>query len=109
MAIKPNDSFTPTIADPIATQGEVAIRSGSQAESNSMISVVHPAELRSETHQTSGSLRMSAIAAMHGIISSLWAGIFVVEPLEKTGIHHHGEQYTAVYVLEGEASVRWAT
>jgi uncharacterized RmlC-like cupin family protein len=44
---------------------------------------------------------------MHGIVSSLWAGIFVVEPSGKTGIHHHGEQDTAIYVLEGEASVRW--
>ena len=50
---------------------------------------------------------MSAIAAMHGIVSSLWAGIFVVEPSAKTGIHHHGEQDTVVYVLEGEANVRW--
>lgn len=50
---------------------------------------------------------MSAIAAMHGIISSLWAGIFVVESSAKTGIHHHGEQDTVVYVLEGEANVRW--
>ena len=29
---------------------------------------------------------MSAIAAMHGIISSLWAGIFVVEPLPEESI-----------------------
>jgi uncharacterized RmlC-like cupin family protein len=72
-----------------------------------MISIVHPAELSSETHQTSGSLRKSAIAAMHGIVSSLWAGIFVVEPSPKTGIHHHGEQDTVVYVLEGAAVVRW--
>jgi uncharacterized RmlC-like cupin family protein len=50
---------------------------------------------------------MYAIAAMNGIVSSLWAGIFVVEPSGKTGIHHHGEQDTVVYVLEGEACVRW--
>jgi len=97
-----NDSITHPIADWPAMQG-VAIRTGS----NSMISVVHPAELNTETQQTSGSLRMSAIAATHGIVSSLWAGIFVVEPSAKTGIHHHGEQDTVVYVLEGEACVRW--
>ena len=68
---------------------------------------MHPAELSSETKQTPGSLRLSAIAAMQGIDSSLWAGIFVVEPLATTGIHHHGKQDTVVYVLEGEASVRW--
>jgi uncharacterized RmlC-like cupin family protein len=79
----------------------------SQIGSHSTISVVHPAELSAETQQTSGSLRMSAIAAMHGIVSALWAGVFVVEPSGKTGIHHHGEQDTVIYVLEGEALVRW--
>ena len=71
------------------------------------ITVVHPAELRADTAQTAGSLRLSAIAASDGIPSSLWAGVFVVEPAAATGIHHHGEQDTVVYVLEGEAVVRW--
>jgi uncharacterized RmlC-like cupin family protein len=85
----------------------MAMRGLSEPKAQSMISVVHPTELDSETQQTSGSLRLSAIAAMHGIASSLWAGIFVVEPSGKTGIHHHGEQDTVVYVLEGDARVRW--
>jgi uncharacterized RmlC-like cupin family protein len=71
------------------------------------VQIVHPAEQSAETQQTPGSLRMSAIAAMHGIVSSMWAGIFVVEPSAKTGIHHHGQQETIIYVLEGEALVRW--
>jgi uncharacterized RmlC-like cupin family protein len=88
-------------------QGEITMHGLSEPITQSTISVVHPTELSSETQQTSGSLRMSAIAAMNGIASSLWAGIFVVEPSAKTGIHHHGEQDTVVYVLEGEACVRW--
>jgi uncharacterized RmlC-like cupin family protein len=96
MESKLNDSLTCPITEPFAMQRGVAPRMGSQPGSNSMVSVVHPAGLSSETLQTSGSLRMSAIAAMNGIVSSLWAGI-----------HHHGEQDTVVYVLEGEASVRW--
>ena len=109
MENKSNDSLTRPIADPFALQSGVAIRMGSDRDGipNSTISVVHPAGLSTETQQTSGSLRMSAIAAMNGILSSLWAGIFVVEPSGKTGIHHHGEQDTVVYVLEGEATVRW--
>jgi uncharacterized RmlC-like cupin family protein len=107
MGSKLNDSLTRPVTDRFAMQGGVAIWKGSRPGSNSMISVVHPTELSSETQQTSGSLRMSAIAAMQGIVSSLWAGIFVVEPFGKTGIHHHGEQDTVVYVLEGEACVRW--
>ena len=81
------------------------MRGLSEPKAQSTISVVHSAELSSETQQTPGSLRMSAIAATHGIASSLWAGIFVVEPSAKTGIHHHGEQDTIVYVLEGEATL----
>ncbi|WP_433968590.1 cupin domain-containing protein [Tunturiibacter gelidiferens] len=107
MGSKPDNSLFHPIADLIAIQQGVTIRSMSQPGSNSTISVVHPTELSSETQQTPGSLRMSAIATMHGIVSSLWAGIFLVEPSAKTGIHHHGEQDTVVYVLEGEACVRW--
>jgi uncharacterized RmlC-like cupin family protein len=74
---------------------------------NGFVTVVHPAELRGDTAQTAGSLRLAAIAASDGIRSSLWAGVFVVEPSVATGIHHHGEQDTVVYVLQGEAVVRW--
>jgi uncharacterized RmlC-like cupin family protein len=88
-------------------QEEIVMRGLSEPKTQSTISVVHPTELSSETQQTSGSLRMAAIAAINRIASSLWAGIFVVEPSTKTGIHHHGEQDTVVYVLEGEARVRW--
>lgn len=50
---------------------------------------------------------MSAISAMQGIRSSLWAETFVVEPSARTVIHHHGKQDAVVYVLEGEALVIW--
>jgi uncharacterized RmlC-like cupin family protein len=106
MGSQPNESLVQPIADQVVGQREVALRTISQPGSISTISVVHPAEMSSETQQTPGSLRLSAIAAMHGIVSSLWAGVFVVEPSAKTGIHHHGEQDTVVYVLEGEACVR---
>ena len=106
MGSEPSDSPTSPVAGRIAMQGVKTLRE-SRPGSDSTVSIVHPAGLSNETRQTSGSVRMSAIAAMHGIVSSLWAGIFVVEPSAKTGIHHHGEQDTVVYVLEGEAIVRW--
>jgi uncharacterized RmlC-like cupin family protein len=71
------------------------------------IKVGHPHEFSQQTSQTPGSMRLSAISADHGVTSSQWGGIFEVEPLAKTDIHHHGEQDTVVYVLEGEAFVRW--
>lgn len=79
----------------------------SQQRERSTVRVVRPAEQSTETSQTSGSLRLSAISSEHGVTSSLWAGTFVVQPAARTGIHHHGEQDTVVYVLEGESLVRW--
>ncbi len=73
----------------------------------STVSLIHPADFDASTQQTCGSLRQAAISATTGVSSSLWAGTFLVEPLARTGIHHHGEQDTVVYVLEGESLVRW--
>jgi uncharacterized RmlC-like cupin family protein len=71
------------------------------------IRVVRPEEQSAGTAQTVGSQRMAAIPGVLGVASGMWAGTFLVEPRAKTGIHHHGAQETVVYVLEGEALVRW--
>jgi uncharacterized RmlC-like cupin family protein len=78
-----------------------------ERKSRGTISVVRPDQLSTETSQTSGSQRLSAISAAHGVTSALWAGTFLVEPGAKTGIHHHGKQDTVVFVLAGEAIIRW--
>ena len=71
------------------------------------ISIIHPEQFTESTTQTSGSVRRAAVSPQLGIDSKMWAGAFLVEPGAKTGIHHHGEQDTIVYVLEGESLVRW--
>jgi uncharacterized RmlC-like cupin family protein len=71
------------------------------------IRIVHPGEFDSGTAQTSGSLRKAAIDRHFGIDTHLWGGTFFVEPGGKTGIHHHGEQETIVYILEGSSLIRW--
>ncbi len=71
------------------------------------LSVVHPEAFDPGTAQTPGSLRLAAVSRDQGISTGLWGGTFLVEPGARTGIHHHGEQETIVYVPEGEALVRW--
>lgn len=71
------------------------------------IRVVGPEQFDSATAQTSGSLRLAAIHSGAGIESPIWGGLFRVEPGAQTGIHHHGEQYTIVYVLTGSSYIRW--
>lgn len=71
------------------------------------IRVVRPDQLDSATAQTPGSQRFAAIHSGPGIKSPMWGGLFRVEPGARTGIHHHGEQYTIVYVLSGSSYVLW--
>jgi uncharacterized RmlC-like cupin family protein len=71
------------------------------------LSIVRPPDFDPGTAQTSGSLRLAAIARGRPAGTGLWGGTFLVEPGARTGIHHHGEQETIVYVLEGESLVRW--
>ena len=70
------------------------------------IRVVRPDQLDSATAQTPGSQRLAAIHSGAGIESPIWGGLFRVEPGARTGIHHHGEQDTIVYVLSGSSYVR---
>ena len=71
------------------------------------ITIVSPAQFDTGTAQTPGSQRQAALAPALGVETGLWGGIFIVEPGARTGIHHHGEQETIAYVLEGECEVRW--
>jgi uncharacterized RmlC-like cupin family protein len=71
------------------------------------VHVIPPTQLDSATAQTSGSRRLAAVHSGAGIDSSIWGGLFLVEPGGRTGIHHHGEQHTIVYVLSGSSYVRW--
>lgn len=71
------------------------------------IRIVSPSEFDSGTAQTSGSVRLAAVAPELAIQSALWGGLFEVKPGARTGIHHHGEQQTIAYVLSGICEVRW--
>jgi uncharacterized RmlC-like cupin family protein len=71
------------------------------------IHIVGPAEFDGGTAQTSGSVRVAAIAPQLGIQSTLWGGLFEVQPGARTGIHHHGELQTIAYVLSGICEIRW--
>ena len=75
--------------------------------STSAIHIVSPAQFDLGTAQTSGSERRAAIAPELDIESTIWGGLFEVEPGARTGIHHHGEQQTIAYVLSGVCEVRW--
>jgi uncharacterized RmlC-like cupin family protein len=71
------------------------------------IHIVSPQDFDSGTAQTPRSERLAAIAPSLGIPSTIWGGMFEVEPGSRTGVHHHGEQETIAYVLSGVCEIRW--
>lgn len=68
--------------------------------------VVVPADkLGSDTAQTPGLQRLEAVSAKLAGSQSLWMGLSVLPAGAKTGIHHHGESETAIYIRRGTG--RW--
>ena len=81
-----------------------------EPESMSTVSTIHIVSsdrFDLGTAQTPGSERRAAIAPELGIASTIWGGVFEVEPGARTGIHHHGQQETIAFVLCGDCEVRW--
>jgi uncharacterized RmlC-like cupin family protein len=69
------------------------------------VHIVRSGDLSDETPQTSGLKRFEAVSARRLGSQDLWMGLSILPPGSKTGVHHHGESETALYVLSGVG--RW--
>lgn len=71
------------------------------------VRVVEPHERDSNTPQTPGLLREVAFDGRNPDADTLSAFLSTVDPGAATGAHHHGEQETVLYVLNGRARFRY--
>src|SRR6201992_424421 len=71
------------------------------------VRVVRQSELSDKTPQTSGLLPQVAFDSHNPDAKVLSAFLSTVLPGAATGAHHHGDQETILYVLEGTARYRW--
>ena len=71
------------------------------------IKVISENDLDDNTPQTKGMKRYSAVAKNNTGAEKIWAGKVDIEPNAKTGAHHHGELESVIYVLSGQAKMRW--
>src|SRR5271156_5110400 len=71
------------------------------------IRIISPDAFDATTAQTAGSERLAAVTRSSGIETGLWGGIFSIAPGCTIDVHHHGEQETIAYVLEGVSHLRW--
>ena len=71
------------------------------------VRVVRRDQLTDDTPQTSGLHRQVAFDSRNPDAKVLSAFRTTVQPGAATGAHHHGDQETILYVLEGTARYRW--
>jgi uncharacterized RmlC-like cupin family protein len=64
-------------------------------------------QLADDTAQTSGLVRRVAFDSRNPDATVLSAFLSTVQPGAATGAHHHGDQETVLYVVEGIARYRW--
>jgi uncharacterized RmlC-like cupin family protein len=74
---------------------------------NHGVRIVRANELDTNTPQTPGMNRASAISYAQAGAQKLWAVTVHIHPNAKTGAHHHGEVESVIYVVKGRARMRW--
>jgi hypothetical protein len=65
------------------------------------VRVIPPAERDDSTAQTFGLQRFEAVSSKLTGAKELWMGLSILPADGRTGVHHHGDSETALYVLRG--------
>ena len=76
---------------------------------HSGIKVISGQHLDTNTPQTPGMSRAAAINHATAGAKNLWAGTVEIHPNAKTGVHHHGALESIIYVISGQARMRWGS
>jgi uncharacterized RmlC-like cupin family protein len=71
------------------------------------VAVVPGHQLDPNTAQTPGMDRKAAINFARAGARKLWAGTVSITANAKTGAHHHGALESVIYVVRGQARMRW--
>ncbi len=74
---------------------------------NNGIRLLHADQLDTNTAQTPGMNRAAAITTATAGAQKLWAGTVHIHADAKTGAHHHGELESVIYIVRGQARMRW--
>ncbi|HVE23653.1 MAG TPA: cupin domain-containing protein [Acidocella sp.] len=71
------------------------------------VQVIKAGTLDANTAQTPGMHREAAINAARVGAQKIWAGTVKIDANAKTGAHHHGALESVIYVIRGQARMRW--
>src|SRR6201988_81747 len=71
------------------------------------VRVIPGNQLDPNVPSTPGMDRKAAINFARAGAQKLWAGTVTIHPDAKTGAHHHGALESVIYVVRGQARMRW--
>ena len=71
------------------------------------VKVIKGDRLDTNTTQTPGMNRAAAINHATAGANKLWAGTVTIHADAKTGAHHHGALESIIYIISGQARMRW--
>ena len=71
------------------------------------VRVITGEQLDPNTPQTPGMFWQAAIDHARVGAQKIWAGTVSISANAKTGVHHHGELESVIYVVKGHARMRW--
>ena len=74
---------------------------------NDGVKVISGQHLDENTPQPEGMTRAAAINFATAGAKKLWAGTVEIHPDAKTGAHHHGALESIIYIIKGQARMRW--
>ncbi len=71
------------------------------------VTVVRGKTLEETMRGPSGAGRATAFDFSGTGGQKIWIGTVTLQPLAKTGLHHHGRHEVAIYVVKGHSQIRW--
>ncbi len=71
------------------------------------ITIIRPNDRDCATAQTSGMAREAGVSSETCGATTIWSGFVSTPPGVASGVHHHGDCETAIYVISGRARFRF--
>jgi uncharacterized RmlC-like cupin family protein len=71
------------------------------------IVIVRPSDRDCNTAQTTGMVREAGVSQETTGATTIWSGFVTTPPGISSGVHHHGDCETAIYVVRGRVRFYW--
>jgi len=71
------------------------------------IKVIRPSDRDCNTAQTTGMVREAGVSQETAGATTIWSGFVSTPPGVSSGVHHHGDCETAIYVVSGNVRFYW--